>query len=109
MANKGVKGRVVDTETPGVGIKDLTVKAVYFDSTFSEEDILATGKTDDAGKYELKYSPDDYRIWISNRNPDIAVQVFTPEGRLLCETEKQKNVTAEILVTSGYQDPPESS
>ena len=30
MANKGVKGRVVDTETPGVGIKDLTVKADLF-------------------------------------------------------------------------------
>ena len=98
MANKGVKGRIVDTTTPGVGIKNLTVKAAYFDSVFAEEDILGDpGKTDEMGRFELKYSPDDYRIWISNRNPDIAVQVFTPEGRLLCETEKEKNVTAEIL------------
>ena len=96
MANKGVKGRIVDPET-GVGIKDLTLKAAYFDSVFAEEDILATGKTDEMGRFELKYSPDDYRIWISNRNPDIAVQVFTPEGRLLWETKKEKNVTAEIL------------
>ena len=80
-----------------MGIKNLTVKAAYFDSVFAEEDILATGKTDETGRFELKYSPDDYRIWISNRNPDIAVQVFTPEGRLLCETKKEKNVTAEIL------------
>ena len=95
MANTGVKGRIVDQI--GTGIKDLTVKAVYFDSAFSEEDILGTGKTDDVGRFELRYSADDYRIWISNRNPDITVQVITPEGRLLCETEKEKNVTAEVL------------
>jgi phosphatidylserine/phosphatidylglycerophosphate/cardiolipin synthase-like enzyme len=97
MANKGVKGRVVDTATPPVGIKDLIVKAAHFDSTFAEEDILDTAVTDGQGRFELKYSPDDYRIWISNRNPDIAIQVFTPTGRLLCETEKKKNVTDEIL------------
>jgi phosphatidylserine/phosphatidylglycerophosphate/cardiolipin synthase-like enzyme len=95
MPNRGVKGRVIDEN--GAGIKNLTVRAAQFDSVFAEEDILATGKTDDAGRFELKYSPDDYRIWISDRNPDIAVQVLTPEGRLLCETEKQRNVTAEIL------------
>ena len=96
MANTGVRGRIVDQT--GTGIKDLTVKAAYFDSVFAEEDILGdSGKTDEMGRFELKYSPDDYRIWISNRNPDIAVQVFTPEGRLLCETEKEKNVTAEVL------------
>jgi phosphatidylserine/phosphatidylglycerophosphate/cardiolipin synthase-like enzyme len=95
MSNRGVKGRVIDES--GAPIKELTVKAAHFDSVFAEEDILATGKTDDAGKFELKYSPDDYRIWISNRNPDITVQVFTAEGRLLWETEKEKNVTAEIL------------
>jgi hypothetical protein len=50
--------------------------------------------------FELRHSPNDYRIWISNRNPDIAVQVFTPGGRLLCETEKEKYVTAEILEVS---------
>ena len=97
MANKGVKGRVIDTETPGVAIKGLTVKAIYFESVFAEEVILDAGETDGQGRFELKYSPDDYRIWISNQNPNIAVQVLTPEGRLLCETEKQTNVTVEIL------------
>jgi hypothetical protein len=34
-----------------VGVKGLTVKAAYFDSTFSEEDTLAVGKTDDVGRF----------------------------------------------------------
>jgi hypothetical protein len=100
MANKGVKGLVKDTETPAVGIKGLTIKAIYFESVFAEEVILASGETDGQGRFELKYSPDDYRTWLSNQNPNIAVQVFTPEGRLLCETEKQVNVTDEILQIS---------
>jgi phosphatidylserine/phosphatidylglycerophosphate/cardiolipin synthase-like enzyme len=100
MANKGVKGLVKDTETPPVGLEGLTVKAIYFESAFAEELVLAAGKTDGQGRFELKYSPDDYRIWISNQNPNLAVQVLTPEGRLLCETERQFNVTDEILQLS---------
>jgi phosphatidylserine/phosphatidylglycerophosphate/cardiolipin synthase-like enzyme len=81
----------------GTKVEDLTVKVVCFDPTFKEDDILATGKPDEQGEFELNYSPADYRVWRKDVNPDLVVQVFTPDGRLLCETKEEENVTAEIL------------
>jgi hypothetical protein len=52
MANKGVKGRIVDAET-NEGIPDLTVIAVDFDPFFNEDDTLASGKTDTNGDFQL--------------------------------------------------------
>lgn len=96
MANKGVKGRVVEAETGG-GIDNLTVKAVDFDPFFNEDDILASGETDGTGNFLLSYPEDKYRLWKVDRNPDIVVQVFGPDGRLLFETPEVEDVTDETL------------
>ena len=76
MANTGVKGRVVDQN--GAGIKDLTIRAVDFDPFFNEDDVLATGKTDADGQFQLSYTADAYSVWKFDRKPDIVVQVFGP-------------------------------
>jgi len=96
MANKGVKGRVVDAET-GAGIGNLTVTAVDFDPFFNEDDILASGKTGSNGDFQLSYSEDKYRLWKADRNPDIVVQVYSPDGRLLFETPEVEGITDETL------------
>jgi phosphatidylserine/phosphatidylglycerophosphate/cardiolipin synthase-like enzyme len=96
MANKGVAGQIVDAET-GNGIKDLTVSVVDFDPFFNEDDVLATGKTNQDGKYQLNYAKDSYSLWRADRNPDIVVRVFGPGHRLLHETKEEKDVTADIL------------
>ncbi|MGH7847172.1 MAG: phospholipase D-like domain-containing protein [Candidatus Binatia bacterium] len=103
MANRGVKGRIVD-ET-GAGIKDLTVKAVDFDPFFNEDDTLKSGKTDGSGNFELTYSTEDFTFWDPHRNPDIVVQIFGPRyedperfgTRLLHETPEAEDVDDEIL------------
>ena len=103
MANKGVKGRVVDQN--GQGIRSLTVTAVDFDPFFNQDDVLQTGKTDNSGNFQLSYSPDAYSTWKIDREPDIVVQVYGPRHedpklfgtRLLHETKEEKNVSAEML------------
>lgn len=99
MANKGVQGRVVEAET-GAGIQNITVTAVDFDPWFNEDDILASGKTDGNGSFLLSYPEDKYRLWKVDRNPDIVVQVFGPDGRLLFETPEVEDVTVETLDVS---------
>lgn len=96
MANKGVKGRIVDAET-GKGIPNLTVTAVDFDPFFNEDDVLASGKSDDNGNFQLSYAETKYRLWKGDRNPDIVVQVLSPDGRLLFETAEIEDVTDETL------------
>ncbi len=103
MANTGVKGRIVDQN--GAGIKDLTIRAVDFDPFFNEDDVLATGKTDADGHFQLSYTADAYSLWKFDRKPDIVVQVFGPSyadpklfgTRLLHETVEQEDVAEDML------------
>ena len=95
MANTGVKGRIVDKN--GEGIHALTVNAVDFDPFFHEDDILAHGKTDNDGNFNLSYAEDAYSFWKGDRKPDIVVQIFGPVHRLRFETKEVKNVTDPIL------------
>lgn len=96
MANKGVKGRVIDVET-NAGIKGLTVTAVDFDPFFNEDDVLGSQVTDDAGNFHITYSEGKYSLWKFDRRPDIVVQVYTASGRLLCETQEVEDVSDETL------------
>lgn len=96
MANKAVKGRVVDAVT-GNGIEGLTVTAVDFDPFFNEDDVLGSKVTEATGDFLISYTEDKYSFWKADRNPDIVVQVFAPGGRLLLETAEVKDVTDETL------------
>jgi phosphatidylserine/phosphatidylglycerophosphate/cardiolipin synthase-like enzyme len=96
MPNKGVKGRVVDAET-SAGLANLSVTVVDFDPMFNEDDVLASGKTDANGNFQLAYAEDSYSLWKADRNPDLVVRIFAPGKRLLHETPEAKGVTDEIL------------
>ena len=95
MANKAVKGRVIDTT--GSGIQGLTVTAVDFDPFFNEDDVLGSAETDGSGNYLIQYSEDKYSFWKADRQPDIVVQVFTAGNRLVFESEEKKNVSDDTL------------
>jgi phosphatidylserine/phosphatidylglycerophosphate/cardiolipin synthase-like enzyme len=103
MANTSVRGQIVDEN--GAGIQDLTIRAVDFDPFFSEDDVLATGKTGADGRYLLTYQPSAYSVWQADRRPDIVVQVLGPcyadpklfGHRLLLETPEQEDVAEDVL------------
>jgi phosphatidylserine/phosphatidylglycerophosphate/cardiolipin synthase-like enzyme len=94
MANKGVKGRIVNAQT-GVGIKGLEIVVVDFDPLFSE-DILGSKITDNGGYFDITYAA-SFAAWIPGRNPDIVVRVYGPGFRLLHETSEYSNVEEAIL------------
>ena len=99
MANISIHGRVIDER--GAGIAGLTVRALDFDPVFSEDDVLGVGKTEGDGTFLISYSPDAYRTWKVDRNPDLVAQIFGPihadpalfGTRLLHETKEAKDVT----------------
>jgi hypothetical protein len=76
MANISIHGRVIDER--GAGIAGLTVRALDFDPFFSEDDVLGVGKTEGDGTFLISYSPDAYRTWKVDRNPDLVAQIFGP-------------------------------
>ena len=76
MANNSIHGRVIDDQ--GTGIAGLTVRGIDFDPFFNEDDVLGAVKTDGDGRFTLSYSPDAYRTWKADRNPDLVVQVLGP-------------------------------
>jgi len=99
MANISIHGRVIDER--GAGIAGLTVRALDFDPFFSEDDVLGVGKTEGDGTFLISYSPDAYRTWKVDRNPDLVAQIFGPPNsdpkrfgtRLLHETPEAEDVT----------------
>ncbi len=96
MANKSVKGRIINAQS-NAGFPGLKVTAVDFDPFFNEDDVLASGETEADGAFSLSYKEDAYRLWKFDRNPDIVVRVYTPTGRLLHETKEEKDVTVDTL------------
>ncbi len=97
MANQGVKGKIVDAQT-GEGITGLTVTVVDFDPFFNEDDILKKGIIESTdGSFQFVYPEDSYRLWSIDRNPDIVIRLFLPNGRLLFESKEVKDVTDNIL------------
>lgn len=99
MANTSVKGRVVYAGTDE-GIKGLAIVAVDFDPLFSEEILNKNSKpvfSDDNGFFSIAYSPDQYRTWVLDRNPDIVVRIYGPGLRLLHQTAEHKDVTDSTL------------
>jgi len=99
MANTSIQGRVVYAGT-NQGIKGLAIVAVDFDPLFSEE-ILNEDSTpvfsDDDGSFSIRYTPDQYRVWVLDRNPDIVLRVYGPGLRLLHQTAEHKDVTDSTL------------
>ncbi|MGC3976589.1 MAG: phospholipase D-like domain-containing protein [Nitrospira sp.] len=99
MANTAIHGRVLDEQ--GTGIAGLTVRAIDFDPFFNEDDVLGATKTEGDGTFLISYSPDAYRTWKADRNPDLVVQVLGPPHaepklfgtRLLHETPEAEDVT----------------
>ena len=99
MANTAIHGRVLDEQ--GAGIAGLTVRALDFDPFFNKDDVLGAGKTEGDGTFLISYSPDAYRSWKADRNPDLVVQIFGPPHaepklfgtRLLHETPEAEDVT----------------
>ena len=99
MANISIHGRVIDER--GAGIAGLTVRALDFDPFFNEDDVLGVGKTEGDGAFLISYSPDAYRTWKADRNPDLVAQIFGPihtdpalvGTRLLHETKEATDVT----------------
>jgi phosphatidylserine/phosphatidylglycerophosphate/cardiolipin synthase-like enzyme len=99
MANTSVKGRVVYAGTDE-GIKGLAIVAVDFDPLFSEEILNKDSKpvfSDDNGFFSIAYSPDQYRVWVLDRNPDIVVRIYGSGLRLLHQTAEHKDVTDSTL------------
>ena len=96
MANTGVKGRIVDAETNN-GIPNLTVKVIDFVPLFHEDEVLATGKTNDQGNFQLTYSAEAYNFWRDDIKPNLVVQVLGPGNRLLFESEEVEDVAVETL------------
>lgn len=102
MANTSIRGRVIDEQS--AGIAGLTVRAIDFDPFFHEDDVLGAVKTDGDGQFVLTYSPDSYRTWKADRNPDLVVQVLGPPHadpklfgtRLLHETPEAEDVASSI-------------
>lgn len=96
MANTRVTGRVVDATNRTRGIPGLTVEA--FDIDFlSGDDKLGSATTDADGRFQIDYSPSNYRIWFPGENPDIEVRVYGEGRRLLCETEKKDDFGGDTL------------
>jgi len=99
MANTAIHGRVIDER--GSGIAGLTIRAIDFDPWFNEDDVLGATKTEGDGTFLISYSPDTYRTWKADRNPDLVVQVLGPPQtepklfgtRLLHETPEAEDVT----------------
>ena len=99
MANTAIHGRVLDER--GTGIAGLTIRAIDFDPFFNEDDVLGATKTEGDGTFLISYSPDAYRTWKADRNPDLVVQVLGPAHtepklfgtRLLHETPEAEDVT----------------
>ncbi len=99
MANTSVKGRVVYAGTDE-GIKGLAIVAVDFDPLFSEEILNKDSKpvfSGDNGFFSIAYSPDQYRTWVLDRNPDIVVRIYGAGLRLLHQTAEHKDVTDSTL------------
>jgi len=99
MANTSVQGRVVFAGTDK-GIKGLAIVAVDFDPLFSEEILNKDSKpvfSDDNGFFSIAYTPDRYRAWVLDRNPDIVVRIYGPGLRLLHQTAEHDDVTDSTL------------
>jgi PLD-like domain len=96
MANTEVTGHVVDAVAK-TGIPGLKVKAYDIDPFAIENQLGKEATTGSGGEYSIKYSPSDYRIWLTAENPDIEVRVFGAGGRLLHETLKKDGVTDTVL------------
>ena len=115
MANTSVVGRVVFAGTNN-GIQDLTVTVVDFDPCFNEDDVLARGKTDVDGTFLLTYSPDAYKFWKTDREPDLVVRIYGPRysdpklfgTRLLHETKEEEDVTDATLDVGVIQIHPDN-
>jgi phosphatidylserine/phosphatidylglycerophosphate/cardiolipin synthase-like enzyme len=96
VANTGVRGRVVFAGTPTKGIPGLTVCAFDIDP-LNGEDHLGTVQSLADGTFTIAYTPDRYRTWFLDRNPDIEVRIYGEGARLLWETPKADDVQADVF------------
>lgn len=93
VANEGVQGRVLD-ET-GAPLPGLRVDARDVD--VFRDDPLGGTRTDAAGRFQLRYRPDDYRGLVDTR-PDLQLRVRDEAGiRTLAETPTFRQVTDPVL------------
>jgi hypothetical protein len=78
-----IYGRVTVEET-GEGVPGLTVKAI--DKDLLLDDLLGAVTTDQDGRFEIRYDPEDFRELFLDRKPDIFLKVRTPDGETIYET-----------------------
>jgi phosphatidylserine/phosphatidylglycerophosphate/cardiolipin synthase-like enzyme len=100
MANRGVRGRVVEAGSPN-GLQGLIVHVFDVDGLVGEdgEDFLSGGVTDSAGAFEVTYEPSKYGSL--EFEPDLVVRIFDAHMRLLHETSPVvEDVQAEFHVVS---------
>jgi len=95
MANTGVKGRLVVAGTTN-GIPGVSVSAFDIDPLNGEEH-LGTVKTAADGSFTITYSPDTYRTWFLDRDPDIEVRITGDGLRLLWERAQAEDVQDSVL------------
>jgi len=95
MANTGVKGRLVIAGSTN-GIPGVSVSAFDIDPLNGEEH-LGTVKTAADGSFTITYSPDAYRTWFLDRDPDIEVRITGDGLRLLWERPQAEDVQDPVL------------
>lgn len=80
-----VSGEVIEKES-GRPLPGLMVRA--FDKDRLYDDLLGDARTDESGRFEIRYAGSDYQE-LFDRRPDIYFQVLDPEsGRVIHTTEE---------------------
>lgn len=75
---------MIEERETGRPIPDLVVRA--FDKDLVFDDKLGFATTDEEGRFEIRFSEDDFRELLSRR-PDLFLRVYDPSGqRLIFET-----------------------
>lgn len=93
MANEGVEGRILDDA--GAPLAGLRVDARDVD-VFTD-DTLGEARTDEEGRFLLRYRPESYRGLVDTR-PDLKLRVRDAAGiRTLAETDTFRQVDDRVL------------
>lgn len=70
----------------------LLVQA-FDDDPKSGPDLLGSAISDEKGRYHITYTKEAFTQPVESGGPDLFVRIFSPEGKLLKETERRSNAS----------------
>lgn len=67
----------------------------FDDDPKSGPDLLGSAISNEEGRYHITYTKEAFTRPVESGGPDLFVRIFSPEGKLLKETERQDNASRE--------------